>query len=49
MRCPASDLLCEQCIWLDHAMLLGSRADLDDIARAFEKIYEHRAEPARLR
>ena len=42
--CPASDLLCEQSIWLDHAMLLGSRADIDDIARAFEKIYEHRAE-----
>jgi dTDP-4-amino-4,6-dideoxygalactose transaminase len=49
VRCPASDLLCEQCIWLDHAMLLGSRADIDDIARAFEKIYEHRAELARLR
>ena len=24
-------------------MLLGSRADIDDIARAFEKVYEHRA------
>ncbi len=42
-QCPASDLLCEQCLWLEHAMLLGSRADIDDIARAFEKVYEHRA------
>ena len=42
-RCPASDLLCAQSIWLEHAMLLGSRADIDDIARAFEKVYEHRA------
>ena len=41
--CPASDRLCEQSIWLEHAMLLGPRADIDDIARAFEKVYEHRA------
>jgi dTDP-4-amino-4,6-dideoxygalactose transaminase len=42
-QCPASDLLCDQSLWLEHAMLLGSRADIDDIARAFEKVYEHRA------
>jgi len=42
-RCPASDLLCrEQCIWLEQHLLLGSRADAEDIARAFEKVYEHR-------
>ena len=41
--CPASDRLCEQSIWLEHAMLLGSRTDIDDIARAFEKVHEHRA------
>ena len=41
--CPASDRLCEQSIWLEHAMLLGPRTDIDDIARAFEKVYEHRA------
>jgi dTDP-4-amino-4,6-dideoxygalactose transaminase len=42
-HCPNSDLLCrEQCIWLEQNLLLGSREDMDDIGRAFEKIYEHR-------
>jgi dTDP-4-amino-4,6-dideoxygalactose transaminase len=42
-HCPNSDLLCrEQSIWLEQNLLLGSREDMDDIARAFEKIYEHR-------
>jgi len=43
IRCPSSDLICrEQCIWLEQNMFLGPRADMDDIARAFEKIYENR-------
>ena len=43
-HCPNSDLLCrEQTIWLEQSMLLGPRADMDDIARAFEKIHENRA------
>ncbi len=43
-HCPNSDLLCrEQTIWFEQRMLLGPRADMDDIARAFEKIYENRA------
>ena len=45
-RCAARRATCicrEQSIWLEHAMLLGSRADIEDIARAFEKVYEHRA------
>lgn len=42
-RCPNSDLLCaEQCIWLEHRLLLGSREDVDDIVRAFDKVHEHR-------
>jgi dTDP-4-amino-4,6-dideoxygalactose transaminase len=42
-RCPNSDLICrEQGVWLEQAMLLGPRADMDDIGRAFEKIHEHR-------
>lgn len=42
-RCPVSDLICrEQCIWLEQHLLLGSRADNDDIVHAFEKVYEHR-------
>ena len=42
VACPASDQLCEQAIWLEQSMLLGPRADMDDIACAFEKLYEHR-------
>jgi dTDP-4-amino-4,6-dideoxygalactose transaminase len=42
-KVPNSDLLCrEQCIWLEQSMLLGTRADMSDIARAFAKIHEHR-------
>jgi dTDP-4-amino-4,6-dideoxygalactose transaminase len=42
-RCPNSDLICrEQCVWLGHNLLLGPRADVDDIAKAFEKVHEHR-------
>jgi dTDP-4-amino-4,6-dideoxygalactose transaminase len=43
-HCPNSDLLCrEQAIWLEQSMLLGPRADMEDIAGAFEKIHENRA------
>jgi len=41
-RCLTSDLVCTQSIWLEHAMLLGTRDDMDDIAAAFEKIHRHR-------
>ena len=42
-HCPRSDLLCrEQCVWLGQELLLGPRDDMDDVARAFEKVYEHR-------
>jgi dTDP-4-amino-4,6-dideoxygalactose transaminase len=40
-NCPVSDRLCEQSIWLGQELLLGSRDDMEDIARAFEKVYEH--------
>jgi dTDP-4-amino-4,6-dideoxygalactose transaminase len=40
---PNSDLLCsEQALWLEQSIFLGSRSDMDDIARAFEKIFENR-------
>jgi len=43
VRCPNSDLLCqEQCLWLEQGLFLGSRQDIDDIARAFEKIHAQR-------
>jgi dTDP-4-amino-4,6-dideoxygalactose transaminase len=42
-RCPNSDLLCQQqCIWLEQRLFLGTRADPDEIAGAFEKIHDHR-------
>jgi dTDP-4-amino-4,6-dideoxygalactose transaminase len=44
VHCPNSDLLCrEQALWLEQAMFLGPRQDMDDICRAFEKIYDQRA------
>jgi dTDP-4-amino-4,6-dideoxygalactose transaminase len=43
VNCPHSDLLCrEQAVWLEQRLFLGPRADMDDIACAFEKIYENR-------
>jgi hypothetical protein len=29
--------------WLYQSVLLGSQDDMDDIVRAFEKVYENRA------
>jgi hypothetical protein len=44
VHCPNSDLLCrEQALWLEQAMFLGPRDDMDDIYRAFEKVYAERA------
>ena len=45
-RCiaPTATCLCrEQALWLEQAMFLGPREDVDDIYRAFEKIYDQRA------
>ena len=42
-KCPNSDLICrEQGIWFHQSMLLGPRRDMDDIVRAFEKLFENR-------
>ena len=44
-HCPNSDLICrEQAVWLGQNLLLGGDQDIDDIARAFTKIHEHRRE-----
>jgi len=41
-HCPNSDLICrEQGLWIEQRILLGPRADMDDIARAFAKVHEH--------
>jgi perosamine synthetase len=41
-RCVNADLLCEQAIWLEQSLMLGSHACMEDIAYAFEKVHEHR-------
>jgi dTDP-4-amino-4,6-dideoxygalactose transaminase len=48
VNCPNSDLLCQQSIWLEQSIFLGSRRDMDDIADAFEKVHEHRDELKRV-
>ncbi|MCW5552555.1 MAG: DegT/DnrJ/EryC1/StrS family aminotransferase [Verrucomicrobiae bacterium] len=43
VSCPNSDLICrEQCVWLEQNLFLGTLADMDDIANAFEKVWLHR-------
>lgn len=43
VRCPNSDRLCrEEAIWFEQSLFLGTRADMDDIARAFEKVEANR-------
>jgi dTDP-4-amino-4,6-dideoxygalactose transaminase len=42
-RCPNSDRLCREAIWLEHRLLLGDDTDVEDIVRAFEKVHAHRA------
>ena len=47
VRCPNSERICRECIWLGQELMLGPREDMDDIAAAFEKVYEHRGALAR--
>ena len=43
INCPNSNLICaEQAIWFEQRLLLGTRADMDDILCAFEKVYDNR-------
>ncbi len=39
---PDNDQLCQEAVWFSQSMLLGSKADIDDIADAIQKIYENR-------
>jgi dTDP-4-amino-4,6-dideoxygalactose transaminase len=41
-QCPNTELICEQCLWLEQRLFLGTRQDMDDIARSFEKVHENR-------
>ncbi|HVM51235.1 MAG TPA: DegT/DnrJ/EryC1/StrS family aminotransferase [Candidatus Acidoferrum sp.] len=45
VRCPNCEKICsEQGAWLEQSLFLGSQSDMDDIARAFEKVYANREE-----
>ena len=45
VECPNSERICrEEGFWLEQGIFLGPRADMDDIARAFEKIHEQRGQ-----
>ena len=39
--CPENNLLCEEAVWFSQNMLLGSKADMDDIAMAIEKVQKN--------
>ncbi len=41
-ECPANDRLCQRAVWMPQYVLLGDESDMDDIARAIEKVYENR-------
>ncbi|UCC69235.1 MAG: DegT/DnrJ/EryC1/StrS family aminotransferase [Armatimonadota bacterium] len=38
VSCPAAEEMCNQVIWLFHSLLLASKEEMKDIARAFEKV-----------
>ncbi|HWQ93122.1 MAG TPA: DegT/DnrJ/EryC1/StrS family aminotransferase [Clostridia bacterium] len=45
VSCPNCEKICyEQGAWLEQSLLLGQEGDMEDIADAFEKVYEHRDE-----
>ncbi len=46
IECPDNDRLCREAVCLSQRLLLGTRADMDDIANAIEKIVENREQLA---
>jgi dTDP-4-amino-4,6-dideoxygalactose transaminase len=45
VSCPVSERACyEEACWLPQNVLLGTKADMDDIVSAIEKIYQNRRE-----
>jgi perosamine synthetase len=47
-QCPCNDRLSDEGVWLPQQVFLGDRQDMDDIADAIAKIYEHRDQLARV-
>jgi dTDP-4-amino-4,6-dideoxygalactose transaminase len=46
-QCPQNDRLCAEAVWLGQTMLLGTRADMDQIAEAARKVHAHGARLAK--
>jgi dTDP-4-amino-4,6-dideoxygalactose transaminase len=47
VSCPNCETICrDQGAWFEQRLLLGTKEDMDDIARAFEKVYEGRRDLA---
>ena len=47
VNCPNCEKVCgEQGAWLEQSIFVGSQTDMDDIAHAFEKVFQHRDELA---
>ncbi len=46
IECPDNDALCAEAVCFSQRLLLGTRADIDDIANAVIKVYENRAQLA---
>ena len=43
VSCPNCEKICsEQGAWFEQSLFLGSQTDMDDIANAFEKVYQQR-------
>jgi dTDP-4-amino-4,6-dideoxygalactose transaminase len=43
-RCPENDLLCQEAVWFSQNMLLGTKADMDDIVEAILKVKKNAGE-----
>jgi dTDP-4-amino-4,6-dideoxygalactose transaminase len=41
LRCPETDALCQQAVWLPHHLLLGEAADVQSIIEAIDRIQKH--------
>jgi perosamine synthetase len=46
--CPANDVLCEEAVWFQQNLLLGSRESMEQIAEAVSKISAHAPELVKL-
>src|SRR6218665_489198 len=40
-KCPENDALCADAVWIPQNILLAAKQDMDAIAKAIEKIYNH--------